>query len=553
MSTTLSRVTAEQLNMQLRIHRLASPDLVRDYYDAAPGLAPFFQGWPWDPDAIRRVAGAVRAQFDDGALRAMQPAIRATTDAARAKLERIAAGDGFFVTTGQQAGLFSGPLFTVYKTLTAIELAAVMERTLGVPVAPLFWVAADDHDFAEVNHTYVIGADNDLHRIEISSQEAVQRSMQRHLLDDGIAAAIARLEAVLPSNEAAHQTLAWIRESYVSGRSMAEAFTELLARMFSSYDLLITSSAHPVVKRLGARVIARDLDHAETHESLIRQQTARLVAAGYHEQVTGRSGAANVLYEDDDGRDRLMREDGGWHLSRSKRRLDRAQLHQLLAESPERFSPNVLLRPVVASAVFPTLSYVGGPAEVSYFAQIGCLFDAHGVTMPLAHPRVSADVIEHKVRKVLDKFGLDLEAVRQPFDQLASQVIRDELPTAVSGTVTALRDQILEAYRGLVAATQAIDPTLQGPLEKARNASHKVLSDAEKKIVSHLKKKNEIGLEQLRKASANLYPDGKPQERAISAISYLARYGPAFIDAIHAEVDVELSSAAPAWQGVACA
>ena len=394
--------------------------------------------------------------------------------------------------------------------------------------------------------------DNDLHRIELAGRNEDQRSMQRHLLDDDIVAAIAGLEAVLPDNETAHETLAWVRQSYVSGRSMADAFTELLARMFSGYDLLITSSAHPVVKRLGARVVARDLDDAEIHENLVQRQTAKLIAAGYHEQVTGRPGAANVLYEDDDGRDRLMREDGGWHLSRSKRRLDRGQLHQLLAESPERFSPNVLLRPVVASAVFPTISYVGGPAEISYFAQIGCLFDAHGVTMPLAHPRVSAEVIEHKVKKVLDKFGLELEAVHQPYDKLASQVIRDELPKSVSGTVTGLRDQILEAYRTLVAATQGIDPTLQGPLEKARNASHKALADAEKKIVSHLKKKNEIGLEQLRKASVNLYPDGKPQERAISAVSYLARYGPAFIDAIHAEVRIELDAAAPAWQGVAC-
>src|SRR5688500_13744276 len=434
--------------MQLRINRIASPDLVRDYYDAAPALAPFFQGSPWDTDAIRRVAASVRAQFDHAALRAMQPAIRATTDAARAKLERIAAGDGFFVTTGQQAGLFSGPLFTVYKTLTAIEVAAVIEKTLGVPVAPLFWVAADDHDFAEVNHTYVIGADNDLHRIEISGKQDVQRSMQRHLLDDGIVAAIDELEAVLPNNETMQQTLAWVRESYVSGRSMAEAFTELLARMFSGYDLLITSSADPVVKRLGARVIARDLDNAEAHENLIHRQTAKLITAGYHEQVTGRPGAANGLYEDDEGRERLIRDDGGWHLSRSKKRLDRAQLQQILAHNPEQFSPNVLLRPVVASAVFPTLSYVGGPAEISYFAQIGCLFDAHGVTMPLAHPRVSADVVEHKVRKVLDKFRLDLAAVRQPFDQLTSQVIRDELPEAVSGTVTELREQILEAYRG---------------------------------------------------------------------------------------------------------
>lgn len=552
MSTTLNAVSAEQLNITLRVDPLGGPDLIRDYYTAAPALAPFFAGLPWDADAARRIAATVRAQFDATSLRAMAGAIRGTSDAARAKLDRIANGEGFFVTTGQQAGLFTGPVFTVYKTLTAIKLAAALEKTLGVPVAPLFWVAADDHDFVEVNHTFVVGADNDLHRLEITASEAVQRSMQRHVLGSEIGQAIERLAAVLPDNESAYQSLAMVREAYVSGRSMAESFAELLARIFAGHDLLITSSAHPVVKQLGARVIARELDRAEQHEALVRTQTGKLVAAGYHEQVVGRPGAANVLYEDEEGRDRLVREDGGWHLSRSKRRFTHAELLALLEQHPQRFSPNVLLRPIVASAVFPTLSYVGGPAEVSYFAQIGCLFDAHGVPMPLAHPRVSVEVIEYKVRKILDKFGLDSNTVRQPFDQLASQVVRDELPPAVTDTVSALRAQILNAYTTLVDATQAIDPTLKGPLDNLRNASHKALSDAEKKIVSHLKKKNAIGIEQLRKASVNLYPDGKPQERALSAISFLARHGTAFIDAVAAEVDIDLDRHAEAWQGVAC-
>lgn len=552
MSTTIAVTTAEQLNMQLRCARLGGPDLVRDYYDAAPALAPFFAGSPWDEDAVRRVAASVRSRFDAASLRAMHGAVRATSDNARARLDRIAAGEGFFVMTGQQAGLLSGPLFTIYKALTAIRLAETLERALNVAVAPLFWVAADDHDFAEVNHTFVIGADNDLHRIEVAARDDVPRSMNRHMLGDEVESALAQLAAVLPDSETARDTLARVRASYVPGRSMAESFTELLARMFEGYDLLITSSAHPVVKKLAARVIAHELDNAEAHEALVRRHTDRLIAAGYHEQVSGRPGAANVLYEDDEGRDRLVRENGGWHLSRSKRRFETAGLHELLAQDPERLSPNVLLRPVVASAAFPTLSYVGGPAEVSYFAQIGCLFEAHGVTMPLVHPRASMDIIEHKVRKVLDKFGLDVDTVRQPFDQLASQVVRDELPPEVSDTVHTLREQVLGAYARLVAAAQPIDPTLQGPLENARNASHKALADAEKKIVSHLKKKNEIGLEQLRKASINLYPDGKPQERAISAVSYTARYGPAFIDTLASEVAVRLDAPAPDWQGVAC-
>ncbi|MGQ0812993.1 MAG: bacillithiol biosynthesis cysteine-adding enzyme BshC [Gemmatimonadota bacterium] len=552
MSSVLTPTAVSQLNLELRSQRLDGPLLVRDYFDAAPALAPFFAGSPWDLASAKRVADRVRSHFDQASRLAMRDALHPTTEAARTKLERIVAGDGFFVTTGQQAGLFSGPLFTIYKALTAIKTAEALERTLSVPVAPLFWIAADDHDFAEVNHIYVIGADNNLHRLEISGGDDVPRSMQRHLLDDGVVAAVERLAATLPATDFAQSVMDWVREAYVPGRSMAEAFATLMKRLFGTFDLLITSSAHPVVKTLAAPVIAREIERSERHETAVRRQTDKLLALGYHEQVNVRAGAANVLYEDEHGRDRLVREDGSWHLSRTKRRLETTELHDLLSRFPERFSPNVLLRPVVASEVFPSIAYVGGPAEISYFGQIGCLFAAHEIPMPLVQPRMSIDIIEYKVRKVLDKFGLEVVDLRRPFDQLASQVIRDELPTNVAATMLSLREQILNGYAALMAATEAIDPTLKGPLENARNASHKALADVEKKIVSHLKKKNDVGIEQLRKASMNLYPDAHPQERTISAISYLARYGPSFIDAIAAEAEVRQDGHAPEWQGVAC-
>jgi bacillithiol biosynthesis cysteine-adding enzyme BshC len=540
------------MSLEVKVRRLGSPQLVRDYYDAAPALAPFFAGHPHDINAVQRVAAAVRSYFDSNSLRAMADAITPTSDAARLKLEQIAAGNGFFVSTGQQAGLFTGPVFTLYKTLTMIRLASELENRLGVPVAPLFWTAADDHDFAEVNHAFVFGADNELKRLDIDGGSDSNRSMNLHLLDDSASAAVAALTEALPPTEFSQELLAWISEAYRPGNSVAGAFRELMEKLFARYDLLVTSSAHPVVKSLAVPIVLRELEKSAEHEQLVRAQTDRLLAAGYHEQVTVRAGAANVLYEDDDGRDRLARDEGEWRLSRSRKHFTDAELHEALTLSPERFSPNVHLRPVVASAVFPTLAYVGGPAEISYFAQIGCLFNAHEVPMPLAVPRASAEIVEHKVRKVLDKFALEPEVFHQPFDQLASQLMRDSLPEQVSATVKELMEQLTAGYAALGQGAQEIDPTLKSPIENARNASQKALADVEKKIVSHLKKKNEIGLEQLRKASANLQPNGQPQERVICGVSYIARYGAAFMDDIAAGITIELDTPAPEWRGTSC-
>jgi uncharacterized protein YllA (UPF0747 family) len=226
-NTTIA-TTAAQLNLQLRIHQLTGPQLVRDYYAGAESIAPFYAGFPWDRAAIQRVAADLQSRFPAATRRAMSDAVFATSDKARAKLERITAGDGFFVATGQQAGLFGGPLFTVYKTITAIELARVCEAVLGVPVAPLFWIAADDHDFAEVNHTHVFGADNEIHRFELADTGEVARSMNLRPLGEGIPAVVEALAATLPANDFSQQVLDWIRTSYVPQRSVAQAFSGLI-------------------------------------------------------------------------------------------------------------------------------------------------------------------------------------------------------------------------------------------------------------------------------------------------------------------------------------
>ena len=339
---------------------------------------------------------------------------------------------------------------------------------------------------------------------------------------------------------------------YAPDATVADAFGELIAFLFDRFDLLITSSAHPVVKRLMAPLVKYELAHAERHEDAVNNQTQKLIALGYHEQVAVRSDAVNVSFEDESGRDRLMRRGMDWELSRSKRLLSRDEIAQMLDESPESFSANVLLRPVIASAVFPTIAYVGGPAEVSYFAQIGCLFAAHGVPMPMVMPRAAVEIVEYKVQKVLNKFRLQPSDVRVPFDRLATRVIREEVPPSITETVAKLRTLLQENYGTLLDGAVDIDPTLKAPVELAAKRSDEYLTRMDKKIVQHLKRRNSVELEQLRRASGNLYPQGHPQERVLSVLTYFGRYGHSFIDAVTAQVRFSIDRPAPEWTGVVC-
>ncbi|MGH7556117.1 MAG: bacillithiol biosynthesis cysteine-adding enzyme BshC, partial [Longimicrobiales bacterium] len=444
-------------------------------------------------------------------------------------------------------------LYTVWKALSAVRLARELEVLLGCTVAPLFWVAADDHDWAEVDHTFVMTPQNELHRIELADDPAVPaHPMSHRLLPAELDDVLREFTGLLPESEFAPTLRALLEQAYRPGKPMATAFEDLLAGLFAEFDLLMANSAAPAVKRQAAPILRRELERAAPHAALLKQQSERLVSKGYHAQVTISEDAANVLIHDDHGRDRLVREDGVWMLRRSRRTLTNEELFERLEATPEAFSPNVLLRPVVESALFPTIAYVAGPAELSYFAQIGCLFVAHGLQPPVVFPRFSVTLVESKVRKVMDKFGMDLGAFTRPFQEVTAQLVRDEMPDEVMRSVEVLRASVRDGYNLLGAAAAEIDPTLLGWLEGLRNNALAQTESAEKKIASHLKKKNEVELEQLRKAAANLFPDGSPQERVLNALPYLARYGTELMHQVLNVLPLEVAEAAPEWTGVRC-
>ncbi len=540
------------LNLEIRVRPIDGNDLVDAYIRGDDELAPFFPGHPFDPEAYRRKAQEVRARFDSDALRAMAEAVHPIGPGGAEKLERIAAGDGFFVTTGQQPGLFTGPLYTIHKALTAVALARRLETLLDAPVLPLFWVASDDHDWEEANHTYLLDSANELHRLALAGDPESKESMGVRALNGAAESALGELEEILPPSDFRPPLMDRLRHAYGEG-TVAGAFTRVLGGLLGEMDLGLVDAQDPMVRRLAKPVIRRELEHAEAHEAALRTQTERLEDLGYTAQVPILPGAVNVFYEDEDGRERLLREDGEWTLRASKRALTDQEIWGRCDEAPERFSSNVVLRPVVESAVFPTLAYVGGPGETRYLAQTGCLFEAHGVGMPMVFPRLSVTLIEGKVRKVLDKFGLtEADFLSRPVHEVVSDVVRDDVPEGVQEAVNALRQAIQEKYQALYDAAEPIDPTLKGPIFHARNEGFKAISDVEKKIRHHVKLNEETELEQIEKAAANLAPEGKPQERVLNVHQYLARYGPDLIPAILERMEVSLDAERPGWDGVGC-
>ncbi|HEV8305229.1 MAG TPA: bacillithiol biosynthesis BshC [Gemmatimonadales bacterium] len=428
--------------------------------------------------------------------------------------DRLAAGEVLAVTTGQQPGLFTGPLYTIYKALSALVLARRLERERRMPVVPVFWVAGDDHDFAEANHAWVLSAAGEAVRIVLRERaaEAPLLPLFREPCGAEIRAALEQLRTTLPDTEFKAGVVAWLEAAYRPETNLADAGAEALHRLLGARGLAVFRAHDAAAKRAAAPWLLRGLE------------------------VTLPDGLTPVLVEGRAGRDRLRAEAGAFVTRRSGERFTRAQLEQVAAETPERLSPNVLLRPVVEAALFPTVAYAAGPGELAYLPDAAPLYERLGVVRQTPIPRWSGVLLEGRVEKVMQKHGLALADFERPPGSLEAHVVSESLAPDVEQAFAGARQHIDEDYSRLAAAVGRLDPTLERTVQSARNAALAGTHDVEKKLVASLKRSNETVVGQLARARAALAPEGKPQERMLTAASFLVRYGPDLMDALEAEV-----------------
>jgi uncharacterized protein YllA (UPF0747 family) len=428
--------------------------------------------------------------------------------------ERLARGEVLVVTTGQQPGLFSGPLYTVNKALSAIALASRLEQERGVPVVPVFWVAGDDHDFAEANHAWVLGRDNEPAKIVLRERahEAPQLPLFRELLGSDIRAALAALDAALPESECKPDVRQWLEACYRPDANLADAGAEALQQLLGGRGLAVFRAHDRSAKRAAAPWLLRALD------------------------VTLDDGLTPVLVEGELGRDRLRKDGGLFVTRRSSEGFNRAQLEAIAAETPERLSPNVLLRPVIEAALFPTLAYVGGPGEMEYLPESAPLFEKLGVA-PQAHlPRWSGIIIEARIEKILSKHGLTPADFALKPRELEARFAQADLPPELAASLKELRADVEARFARISGEVQQLDPTLERTVQSARNAALAGTNEIEKKLIASVKRSQGTLLSQLARARAALSPGGKPQERVLTVGSFIARYGGGLLDEIGAEV-----------------
>ncbi len=488
--------------------------LFGDYCYNFGQVARFYRHDPHSPEALDAAARAVDYPTERRA--AMAKAL-AGQNPPSDLLTRFAQPGTVAVVTGQQVGLFSGPAYTIYKALTAARLAADLTAR-GTPAVPIFWLATEDHDFAEINHTWVFDRGRNPVELRMEAPEGWQRAQRpagNYPVDQPPIDALRRALAGFPYAE---EVVAAVEEAYCPGASMGSGFRALLRKLLERVGMLVIDPMQPAVRAIGAPFMADALRAAPELKAALLNRGVELTRAGYHAQVLVEPKTSLFFLLEAGDRLTLRQPDAEF---------------AALADRAEAVSPNALLRPVWQDYLLPTAAYVGGPGEVAYFAQSCVLFDRMLGRMPVAFPRAGFTLLDPRAVKLLDRFGLTLPDVMVADEDLRQRIARSLVPDSLEAAFAETAQLTGTRLDALGAQLQEFDPTLAAAMAKSRA---KILYQVDK-----LRRKTER--ETLRRdarASADaaylrglLYPQRHLQERLHSMLPFLAEYGFDLVDRLY--------------------
>jgi bacillithiol biosynthesis cysteine-adding enzyme BshC len=522
--------TATGLSVDLRRFSWLSR-LGADYLHDFDRLARFYNGNPADPaawrDAIARAQRHPRQRDAVADVIAAQQRRRNAPASAVAALEQLRDPQTVAVVTGQQAGLFGGPLYTLLKTITALRLAAKVREQHHVPAIAIFWADGEDHDWEEVRSCTVLDGEAGARSVALPSKTDSTKPVGRVTLDTTIEAALADLKASLPQTEFTPRLLDDLARIYRPGVSMTAAFAAWIEELLGPHGLVVYESSDLATKPLVAELFAREIEMSGASTRRAIEAGAALQAAGYHAQVTPAEGSL-ALFRMLDGREPIRVE--GTTAVMGETRQPLAELAARARTAPQEFSSNVLLRPLVQDTLFPTAAYVGGPGETAYFAQMKEIYAAHGVPMPLIAPRPTLTLLDANALKFLTRHEVPLEALRAQDESVLNDLLAAALPPAVEASLEGAMTAMDERLAAVTSAVSAVDPTLEGAARSTLSRMQDDLKKLQAKVIQAAKRKDETLRRQFKHAQAQAFPGGVPQERVIGFVSFLNKYGPALVE-----------------------
>lgn len=454
-------------------------------------------------------------------------------------IEHLGRAETLAVVTGQQVTLFGGPLYAFYKAALAVKVAATNCRRLATEVVPVFWLASDDADLAEAATTWLPSGDEELSTFAFQPKADVSgKSMSEVYLDDGINPLLDLYEQALPESEFRAEVVSLLRDCYQPGRSLAEAFGCYLSQLFSGHGLILIDPSDPEIRKLAQPLFQREIELRHRSRASVADRNEQLIKRGYHLQVQRPEEYTNLFLHDGKRLRIDLTEDG---FKAGDKTYRQTEMEELVQREPERFSPNVFLRPLVQSHLFPTLIHFVGPAEAAYLAQIADLYELFGQEPPIVYPRFSATLVERNIERVLDKYELDVTDLTGDVEAIITRILAKSFPDDLEERFTRAKERTGKILDELVAALDQQDEGLITTAGRSAGRVQREIEDLEKKAFAAHKKKHQQVTRQLHRAALHLFPNGGLQERTLPLNYFLAKYGRTLIDRLLQAVECDSS------------
>ena len=438
-------------------------------------------------------------------------------EASRRNASRLRDG-ALAVVTGQQPGLLGGPLLSLLKAATTVRAAADLEQATGRAVVPVFWIEGDDHDLHEINRATVAGDQGDLVRVEVAGLGA-GGSVGSMPLGDGAAAVLAELERAFGGASNGTETLALVRRVLGPGATFTSAFAGILLDLLGARGLVVCDGAMAAVKQASLPLVEQALRRADEAMQALAHGEAAVAAAGFAVQAPLAAGTMPLFVTE----------------AASRRRLGRRERDdglELLKRDPGALSPGVHLRPLVQDFVLPTIATVLGPAEASYQAQLGGLYELLAVPRPAALPRACMTLIEPRVRRMLDTYGLGFGDVRGDAPGLARRLATARSPVDLVRLGSEATDSVSATFDKLAAELSRLDASLARSAEGHRGKAISAVDGLMRKAESAARRADEVARRHAVTLGAALAPAGELQERVLSPLHFLARVGSVYVDRV---------------------
>ncbi len=447
-------------------------------------------------------------------------------------VEKIRDNKTFVIATGQQAGMLTGPEYTIFKAIFAARLAKTLTYELGRCFVPVFWIASEDSDLSEADNIKIINKNDEFEvgKLDLRKYLGTPIGLLKNI---DISEIIYFLETQIIETEFKTSLMETIRESYSDGQSLSRSFASLMSKLLGPLGIVFIDPIEPDIKRLGRQIFENEISNPERTPALLKESSKELLNKGYSHVIDLAEDACSFFFYEKGSRNRVYYRDGSFitrYGTYSKERF-----LGILADNPEFFMTSISIRPLLQDYVLPTAVYVAGIGEVRYFPQLREIYRSNNVVMPMIYPRSSLTIMEPKIEKILTKYQLELTDFRADIYELLDRLSDDDRLSVFNKK----RDSIIREISDFQDALYAVDGTLADGIDRLKRSISGALSRTILKIEKAILEQAGYRVSQLSHARNHLFPRGRTQEMSINIFTYLMKGGPALLDRICSRIDVK--------------